>query len=251
MAVRASMLLALALCSSLARLRADEPSSDAPSRTVGSVYGKAITASEIDLTAAIDPAVQFDARDTAEWALMGRIMTTFGGPVVERFVKQQKLEATSDEIAKFMSNFRKSTERNLRQREERLAELNQELAAPDLANERKAKLEEERATCETAVASLRERRTAQPPEEFARRFIVAWKTERELHRMFGGRVIFQQAGAEALDARRRLFEQAEKNGDLRFGDAGVRHLFYYYANMRHIVVDEKTLERPWFLDDGN
>jgi hypothetical protein len=48
-----------------------------------------------------------------------------------------------------------------------------------------------------------------------------------------------------------LFEQAEKEGELKFNDAGVRHLFYYYANMRHTVVDKKALERPWFLEDGN
>ena len=88
------------------------------------------------------------------------------------------------------------------------------------------------------------------PEEVARALIVTWKTERELHRVYGGRVIFQQAGPEALDARRRLFEQAEKEGDIEFADAGVRHLFYYYANMEHTVIDEKALERPWFLEEG-
>ena len=88
------------------------------------------------------------------------------------------------------------------------------------------------------------------PEAIARTFIVAWKIERELHRAYGGRVIFQQFGPEALDARRLLYETAEKNGDLKFDDPGVRHLFYYYANMRHVVVDAKALEKPWFLDDG-
>jgi hypothetical protein len=99
------------------------------------------------------------------------------------------------------------------------------------------------------MASLRESSAADVPEEVARMFIVNWKTERELHRVYGGRVIFQQAGPEALDARRQLFEQAEKQSDIRFTDAGVRHLFYYYSNMSHTDIDEKALQRPWFLED--
>ena len=251
MRIRALMLLAPTLFTFLALPSADEPLKSPPSRTVGSVYGKAVTAADIGLTAPIDPAVQFDSRDTARWELMGRIMTTFGGPVVDRFVKRRKIEATVDEIEKFKSNSRKMNERNVRKWEARLLELKKELAAPNLSNEDKAKLETERAMYEKSMAAMREPRAADVPEDLARMFIVAWKTERELQRVYGGRVIFQQAGPEALDARCRLFEQAEKDGDIKFGDAGVRHLFYYYANMRHTVIDEKALERPWFLDDGS
>jgi hypothetical protein len=89
--------------------------------------------------------------------------------------------------------------------------------------------------------------TNESAQDLARYFIVNWKTERELQRTYGGRVIFQQFGPEALDARRRLFEEAEKAGDLRFDDPGVRHMFYYYWNMKHTVIGEKALEQPWFF----
>ena len=250
MKIRALMLLVPMLCSFLGLLRAGEPTKTLPGRTVGSVYGKAVTAADVGLTAPIDPGVRFDARDTARWKLMGRIMTAFGGPVMDRFVERQKIEATADEIEKFKSNLRKSNDRNLRKGEARLVELKEALAATNLSNEDKAKLKEEQAMYEKLVASMRERRGAEVSGDLARVFIVAWKTERELHRVYGGRVIFQQAGPEALDARRRLFEEAEKNGDIKFDDPGVRHLFYYYANMRHTVIDDKALERPWFLEDG-
>jgi hypothetical protein len=63
-------------------------------------------------------------------------------------------------------------------------------------------------------------------------------------------VIFQQAGPEALDARRRLFEEAEMNGDLAFDHVGVRHMFYYYyTHMKHTEIDEEALERPWFFGE--
>jgi len=251
MRIRVLMLLAPILFSPLAGLGAEEPPGTSPRRIVGSVYGKAVTAADIGLSTPIDPAGQFDARDRPRWELMARIKRAFGTPVVERFVKREKIEAAPDEILKFKSHLQKSNERSRRQWEERLLALKTELAEPNLSSEDRAKLEKERAEYEGFVASMRELRAADVPDEVARTSIVNWKTERELQRVYGGRVIFQQAGPEALDARRRLFEQAEKEGAIRFDDAGVRHLFYYYANMEHTVIDEKALERSWFLEEGN
>lgn len=238
----------LTLLSSLAAYHAQ--AKDQPSHTVGSVYGKAVTAADIGLTMPIDPADQFDARDEAKWNLMGRVMEKFGSPVMDRFIAQKKIDATADEIAAFGKYWRKSSEKALRESEGRLVKVKEELAAPDLPNEKKEKLEKEQATLEVYLPEQRKFVKDGPPEDMARSFIVPWKIERDLHRTYGGRVIFQQFGPEALDARRRLIEEAEKKGDMKFDDAGVRHLFYYYANMRHTVVDEKALERPWFLGEG-
>ena len=220
-----------------------------PGHRVGSVYGKVVTAAGIALAAPIDPNVSFDAQDSARWSLMGRIMMAFGRPIVDRFVVQQKIEATAEEIQAFRTKSRKSMEEFLHENEGELAKAKAELAGPKLTGEARAKLEETRAMQERIVAGLREATKAEAPETMARAFIVAWKTERELHRTHGGRVIFQQAGPEALDAHRLLYEEAEKRGDLKFDDAGVRHLFYYYSvNMKHVVMDEKAIEQPWFLD---
>lgn len=245
------MLLSIPIiCVFLAPLSAAEPPDAPGSCNVGSVYGKTITAADIGLAAPIDTTLRFDARDEARWELMGRIMTAFGGPVLDRFVKRHKIEATADEIKKFKVNFRKGMEQSVRDWETKLAELKRQLAAPNLSDADKAKLEEERAMYEMLVAEERKALADDVPEDIARISIVAWKTERELHRAYGGRVIFQQAGAEAVDARRRLFEEAEKKGDLKFDDDGVRRLFFYYSKMEHTEIDEKELERPWFFRDG-
>jgi hypothetical protein len=251
MRILALMFLTATVFTSLALLSAGETPNVPPSRIVGHVYGKAVTAAEIGLTDPIDPAVQFDARDDARWELMERIIKTFGRPVMDRFVKRQKIEATVDEIDKFKSNMQKIEERQVREWQARLVELKKELAARNLSNEDRAKLEKEREMYERSVAEMRDPGAADALEEVARMFIVAWKTERELQRVYGGRVIFQQAGPEALDARRRLFEEAENNGEIKFDDLGVRHMFYYYANMRHGVIDENALEQPWFFGDDN
>jgi len=231
-------------------LRAESPATTQSSSTVvGSIYGKTVTAADVGLTVPIDPTVQFDSRETATWELMGRILTAFGKPVIDRFIEEKRIEVTADEIKALQDHMGKRNQKSVRQMEVQLEKVNSDLASPDLPDEDKARLEEEQATLENILPALRDVAKRGVSEAPARQFIVAWKIERELHRTYGGRVIFQQAGPEALDARRQLFEQAEENGDLRFEDAGVRHLFYYYANMKHTVIDEKAIERPWFLED--
>lgn len=230
-------------------LLADPPAKVEPGLQVGSVYGKQITAADIGLTQPIDPEVQFDAREEEKWKLAGGVRKAFGKPIMDRFIKRKKIEATADEIKTFQKQMQKQSEQHLIETEERLAKVQEELKSPDLSDEEKATLEERQALLEDILPTMRESVTREAPAAMARQFIVAWKVERELHREYGGRVIFQQAGPEALDARRQLFEQAEKEGDLSFDDEGVRHLFYHYFHMEHIVGDEKTLEKPWFLGE--
>ena len=118
--------LALILSVCLAPLHADGPAKTKSSRTVGSVYGKAVTLADIGLTVPIDPTVRFDATDTAKWELIGRVMTTFGGPVLERFVVQRKIDAKADEIEAFRRYWRKTSGKGLRALEGQLAKVNSE-----------------------------------------------------------------------------------------------------------------------------
>jgi hypothetical protein len=238
--------MALVFCHAVSGV--EEPPTTETDRTVGSVYGKSITADEIGLSAPIDTQVQFDARDTERWTLMGRIVQAFGKPIVDRFVKQHKIEATPQDIAAFQKTAMERRQQSLVNMETQLVKIQAELAASGLSDEKRAELEKTQANLERVLPMLRDPSRAEIPEAMARMFIVATKTERELHRKYGGRVIFQQAGPEALDARRRLFEEAEKTGDLKFDDPGVRHLFYYYSNMRHTVIDEATLKEVWPLE---
>jgi hypothetical protein len=58
--------------------------------------------------------------------------------------------------------------------------------------------------------------------------IVRWKTMRALYRKYGGRIIYQQAGPEPLDALRRFLEHAEKQGDFRIADPALQATFWRY-----------------------
>lgn len=238
----------LILCATNVNIRADEKPGDSPEVVVGSVYGQEITAKDIGLTAPIDPTLKFDARDLA-WNLMSRISTKFGSPVMERFVNEQKIEATAEEIAKFNRSMRKINEKQILKDAARLTELSKQLESDDLSKEAREKLVIQQKQL-TENLKFQQDAPKDPPVEFAKSMILSWKIERELHRKYGGRVIFQQFGCEALDARKKLYEEAEKNGDLKFEDAGVRHMFYYYSNMQHTFVDAKALENAWFLNEA-
>jgi len=226
---------------------ADEPAEIPADRVIGSVYGKPVTAEDVGLTAAVDVSRKFDSRDQPMWDQMARIQRSLGGPILERFVKDRKLEATAEEIKAFNARMRQLNDRNVREWKAKLAEIEKQLAAADLPADDRTKLEKERKMYGRVLEATQDKEDRKF-DELARMFIVTWKTERELHRQYGGRIIFQQAGLEALDGRRKLFEEAEKAGELKFDDAGVRHLFYYYANMHHTITDDKqALEKPWFL----
>ena len=182
-----------------------------PHQPVGQVLGKTIYQNDLGFAGPIDPNVQFDARDQAMWDRMKRVQRVFGGPLIERFMQQQKIEASEQEVNAFVQTI---------ERIRGEAPENPRAGAPDVKRAR----------------------------AMARQFILPWKLQRELHRKYGGRIIFQQFGPEAIDGMKRLFEDAEKAGDLRIEDAGLRHLFYYYVNMPHAVIDDPdALEKPWFL----
>jgi len=244
MRIHALVLFVLAQSVNLASLFAEEPRKILPGYVVGTVDGNTITAADIGLTAPIDTSLEFDARDTELWALRGRITKAFGKPLSDRFVKERKIDATEQEIATYKKTAEKRRSKHLSETEAQFDRVKSELASPNLSREVKAKLEKDKAMLDRLLPSLRKASDAEVPDEIARIQIVARKTEQALHKTYGGRVIFQQAGPEALHARRLLFEEAEKKGDLMFEDAGVRHLFfYYYSNMNHVVVDAKVLEK--------
>jgi hypothetical protein len=244
MRLRSQLLRVLPVSIVVAQLGADEPTKIPPSRVVGSVLGKPVTAAEIELTEPIDTTVVFDSRDKARWKLMTKISTILGGPIIDRFIMQQKqkIEPTPEELTKAAADTREGRERTVRQMEAKLADLKAQLAKPQLAADQKAKLLKEQEEHETRLKIMREGLTLTSPTDFIRQLIIARKLERTLHETYGGRVIFQQFGPEALDARRKLFEQAEKDGDLTFDDAGVRRMFYYYSNMQHTYIDENALK---------
>ena len=84
----------------------------------------------------------------------------------------------------------------------------------------------------------------------ADRWIKNYKRNKLLYELYGGKVIFQQAGIEPIDAYYKWLQSEEAKGSFSFSDATVRTAFYdYYAKQRHIEVPTKDIDfsKPWWL----
>jgi hypothetical protein len=59
-------------------------------------------------------------------------------------------------------------------------------------------------------------------------FIKQWKINRALWEQYGGRIIFQQAGPEPLDACRKFLEESQAQGDFRIENPALESGFWSY-----------------------
>jgi hypothetical protein len=86
--------------------------------------------------------------------------------------------------------------------------------------------------------------------EIARSMMWAWKVGRELYREYGGEVIFQQFNpVEPVGAYRKLLEERERDGSLKFLDSQVAEKFWsYYRRTDHPMqnADQDPFATPWW-----
>jgi hypothetical protein len=246
-------LTAASLAAAPASQPATKPASQpTPRPLAGQVLGKTIYVDELDITHRVPIGFKFDASHDTLWDQSGRVMQAFGGPIIEGFKRDTDARATDEERRKFGEVMHASQLRQIPETQKQIAELQTKLADTTLAPDARTKLGQELRLIQQNLDFLRGS-VEKGPKHFAAsadHFIEGWKLQRNLHRKYGGQIIFQQFGPEALDGMRRLFEDAEKAGELRFDDPFLRYLFYRYYEMGHNVMDDATvLENPWFFRD--
>ena len=89
--------------------------------------------------------------------------------------------------------------------------------------------------------------------KIGRKYVKSWKINKALYKKHGGRVIFQQAGLEPLDAYRILLKNAEKAGAFQIIDKQYEVGFWrYFTNdAMHTFLDKeeatKAFDTPWWL----
>ncbi len=124
------------------------------------------------------------------------------------------------------------------------------------------KIEGEIAKCESNTAEAKAWRTALrlakleqtvPKASTAYMMFRDRKFEQYLFANYGGgRIIHQQLGPEALDARRKLLLELEQAGKFQIADPELRKLAYdYWERPKHpggFHTDRRLLEFPWSAD---
>ncbi|WAC21455.1 hypothetical protein OVA24_08655 [Luteolibacter sp. SL250] len=189
-------------------------------------------------------------------ALTSLIFTAMMG----KYAKEKMIDATDEEVETFLSKndeLGKSTRDGFIRDKKRLEE---ELKSTSLSDADRKKKEEELAMAVDVLKNMDEE-TEKPKKpdadekKMAREFVRTWKVNRALFKQYGGRVIFQQAGPEPVDAYRDFLREEEAKGSFKITDEESKKVFwkYFTDGSMHTFLDAKegaqAMETPWWLKE--
>lgn len=214
----------------------------APDAVIATVLGQNITAAEKD-------------------DLDGRIL----GALLEKFAQEKIIKPTDAELDAFVTKSEEQDKQQLAGYEADQKRLQQELQNPELSAQERQDKQSELETTASLLESLHETdqygqehqdEARQFQRQLAQQFVMSWKINQALYEQYGGRVIFQQAGPEPLDAYRDFLKDQEKQGVFRILDANCAAGFWnYFTNdtMHTFYPREegtKLINTPWWLMDS-
>lgn len=243
------LVVVLTLC---ARLRAAEP--------VAQIMGRQIGLKEISppTKELARQKGKLSTKKLAEWLADYRHEQLAGliwEPLRDDFCKDHNCKATAKEIDEFTRAMRNGMEEEVAEWRKDLREITAKLKSSSLTQSERSKVLVEKRVTEKCLANASsdgkegsaEDREA---ERSVHRVVVEeWKFNRALHRKYGGRIIFQQAGIEPLDAYRQFLEEHEKKGSFEIFDPALRKEFWkYYTTMPHTYLDpgDANFDTPWW-----
>lgn len=184
------------------------------------------------------------------------------GSLLERFAKDNNIEPTTEELDAFiLKSEEKVKQHQIRMEEERL-KLMQELKNSSLSDQEREQTQSHLQTIESILETIRamneqakemEEQTSSVERQVARQFVQAWKINKALYDKYGGRVIFQQAGIEPLDAYREFLKEQEKEGSFEILDRQYEAGFwrYFTDDAMHTFYPEddgaEFINTPWWM----
>lgn len=236
----AAALLAALLTAGVLSAQTDKPeTTDAENRVIAVVLGKKLTVKD---------------KDNLDGLIFGALL--------ERFAKENKIEPTEQEIDTFVIRFEEQQRQNQIQWEQDRQRLIQELKNPSLSEQDRKKKESQLQTIESILNRHRKREGQDKRTEEQRRlgkrhiahhFVTRWKINKALYAKYGGRVIFQQAGVEPVDAYRDFLKEQEKEGAFEILDKEYEKPFWrYFTNdAMHTFYSgddgAKFINTPWWM----
>jgi len=204
--------------------------------------------------AAVDPASAQRARGEA---LRARVWKA----VFEDYARERRIAPTEAEMTSHIESHRRMKLRSDAERVQQRAALIEELKSPSLTETRRKaaqqhldtlnKLAEFEAKHAQELSDPERRKMQQVVErQVAEHWVRAWKLNQALYREFGGRIIFQQAGWEPIDAYRKLLDQYAAKKAFVVHDPALRAAVYSYFEHKFVYADETKarlyFEKPWW-----
>lgn len=178
------------------------------------------------------------------------------------YIKEHGLEATKEEIEQFITRKQQLVVLHRKEDEARRVEVQKALQSKNLPDAERKQLEDDLKLIDEMFkmnqdadkhAGDPERVAAE--EQLARSFIMQWKVNQSLYQQYGGRVVYQQVGAEPLDAYYNFLKEAQKAGDFRILNKDFEPALwtYYTTDSKHSFYPEKGDEKeqaintPWWM----
>lgn len=188
------------------------------------------------------------------------------GALLMEYRETEGIEPTAEEIERFVKAVSKSREESNAEFRVQLEEFRKRLGEEELSEPERETLQQRIETLESLLSMEAERKEFERShwgedyekqqrrshETVARQMIAAWKLNQSLYERYGGRVIFQQAGPEPVDAYRKFLEEHREAGTFRIVDQELREQFwrYYVHDPMHSFYDEedgeKLMQTPWW-----
>lgn len=190
-----------------------------------------------------------------------RLKQLIGDSLIKRFLREEDIKPRDEEIKHFIA---KSTEGEEKLQKERIAmreKLLHQLKSPDLSSSEREKLNSQLQTMESSFKTDEWRkqyakdnpaRHQEVKQKVAVQFIRAWKIKKILYDKYGGRVIFQQAGPEPIDAYFKFLKEHEQDGSFQIIEKDFIAPFWdYYTNdkIHTFLTNEdgvKAMTTPWW-----
>ena len=184
--------------------------------------------------------------------------------LVKQYIEDNKLQATDAERAEFLQRKQLLMENNRIKLDSRRKEVRQTLAETSLTAPARAQLEKEGDALDEMDKAMRQAESRAGTAEgdaaetlVARSFIEQWKVNRALYRQYGGRVIYQQGGAEPLDAWQQFLRDAQKAGKFQILQQQMEPALWSYYTQDSIhsfypdgaASKEQAINTPWWMLD--
>ena len=181
--------------------------------------------------------------------------------VLGEFARRHNVEPTAAEIDSQIEGHRRMTTRLAAERVQQRAALTAELGSPDASDAQRQAAQRHLDTLDRLAEfdARRARELRDPAQQklqreserrVATQWVRQWKLNQALFREFGGRIVFQQAGWEPIDAYRKLLLRAEASGQLVLSDPAGRNAVYRYFEHRFVYADEAKarfyFEKPYW-----
>ena len=184
--------------------------------------------------------------------------------LLQQYAKENKIEPSEAELDAFVTKLVEMEKLTQAKDEADRAQLRHQLQSTSLSDQDRKEKESELQTIERTLKSTQEAKEMSKGMEdqmrlmkrqIAQQFVKSWKINKALYAQYGGRVIFQQAGVEPLDAYRDFLMEQEKKGAFQIIDKQYEPEFWrYFTNdAMHRFYDKddgaKFINTPWWMMD--